>query len=59
MALIKGRLELLIGVLLLVVLHLVVSCDGFGSAADEPLQLDVTAASEHLQRATLRITGMS
>jgi hypothetical protein len=59
MALIKGRLELLLGVLLLVVLPLVVSCGGYGSAADEPLQLDTTAASEHLQRATLRITGMS
>ncbi len=59
MALIKGRLELLLGVLLLVVLPLVVSCGGSDSAADEPLQLDTTAASEHLQRVTLRITGMS
>ena len=59
MALIKGRPELLIGVLLLLVLHLLVSCGSFDSSADEPLQLDTTAGSVHLQLATLRVTGMS
>ncbi len=59
MAHVRNRLELSLGLLVLLVLHVVVGCGSLDSSADEPLQLDTAAVSEHLRLATLRVTGMS
>jgi hypothetical protein len=55
---IRGRLKLLLGLLVLLVLPLATGCNSPDSGADAPQQPGATAANEHLQRVTLRITGM-
>lgn len=59
MAQVRGRRELVLGTLLLLMLSLMVGCGSSDSGADVPPPQGTMAGAEHLQRVTLRITGMS
>ena len=56
---VRDRLTLLLGIILLLMLYGMMGCGSSDSSADEPLQLNTTAGGEHLQLATLHISGMS